>query len=94
MSWFRVTSLQDLEAVHEVISWAMDIRQGSSGTKLRKDALPASMDMRGALQELTGTEEPLWASDDCPIIRCLPLYNQLRKLQLQPYQGVQLFACI
>ncbi|CDJ46588.1 hypothetical protein, conserved [Eimeria brunetti] len=67
----------DLQALHEVLSWAMQSRRSSSPNKKQKEAPPVPAGICGTLEKILEREEPQWAPDDCPIIRRLPLYNQL-----------------
>ncbi|CDI74799.1 hypothetical protein, conserved [Eimeria praecox] len=68
--------IADLQALHEVLSWAMHSRRASSANKQRREPPPVRAGLRATLEKVLEREEPQWAPDDCPIIRRLPLYNQ------------------
>lgn len=68
--------IADLQALHEVLSWAMHSRRASSANKQRREPPPVRAGLRATLETVLEREEPQWAPDDCPIIRRLPLYNQ------------------
>lgn len=70
-------ALDDLNALQKALLQTMERQGHTTKTKTRSEASPVPPDLRSALLKVLRAEEPLWAADDCPVTRCLPLFNQL-----------------
>ncbi|KAL8424416.1 hypothetical protein Efla_001018 [Eimeria flavescens] len=69
---------KNLHALHEALQQRLAKPSGkpaNAATPKECPLLPAGL--RSTLESILEAEEPQWSVDDCPAIRCLPLFNQL-----------------
>lgn len=70
-------SLQNLRALHDALLRAVTSQLDSAEATRPKETPPLPSALRVTLSKVLEVEEPQWSADDCPIIRRLPLFNQL-----------------